>query len=40
MELVEQRQYENVSHVLFKFRRMQLAVLRWITVTEGQRTLQ
>jgi len=37
VQLVEQTRYENVSRVLFKFRRVQLAVLRWITVTERQK---
>jgi len=39
MQVVEQARYQNVSRVLFKFRRVQLTVLRWITVTERQKHL-
>jgi len=40
MQLVEQARYENVSRVLFKFRRVQLAVLRCpSTVTVRQKHL-
>jgi hypothetical protein len=39
MQLVEQTRYENASRVLFRFRRVQLSVLRWVIVTERQKHL-